>query len=162
MSLVANPILPGFHPDPSILRVGEDYYIVTSTFEWWPGVRIHHSRDLANWRLAGHALNRRSQFHLRGAPDSGGVWAPALSHADGLFWLTYSDVRGFNGFAKDSSNYLVTAPAIDGPWSDPVPLNRSGFDPSLFHDSDGRKYIVNLLWDHRPARDDCRRRTGQE
>lgn len=152
MSLVANPILPGFHPDPSILRVGEDYYIVTSTFEWWPGVRIHHSRDLANWRLAGHALNRRSQFHLRGAPDSGGVWAPALSHADGLFWLTYSDVRGFNGFAKDSSNYLVTAPAIDGPWSDPVPLNRSGFDPSLFHDDDGRKWFLNQLWDPRPDR----------
>ena len=145
-----NPILPGFHPDPSIVRVGEDYYIATSTFEWWPGVRIHHSRDLVNWRLVGHALTRRSQLDLRGVQDSGGVWAPALSHSDGLFWVVYSDVRGFNGFAKDVRNYLVTAPTIEGPWSDPAPLNASGFDPSLFHDDDGRKWILNQIWDRRP------------
>jgi xylan 1,4-beta-xylosidase len=152
MTLVQNPILPGFNPDPSIVRVGEDYYIATSTFEWWPGVRLHHSRDLANWNLVGHALTRRSQLDLRGGPDSGGIWAPALSYADGQFWLTYSDVRGFNGFAKDVRNYLVTAPAIDGPWSDPLPLNRSGFDPSLFHDDDGRKWLLNQRWDPRPDR----------
>ena len=150
MTLVQNPILPGFHPDPSIVRVGEDYYIATSTFEWWPGVRIHHSRDLANWRLQGHALTRDRQLNLRGVQDSGGIWAPALTHADGLFWLTYSDVRAFNGFAKDVCNYLVTAPSIDGPWSDPVALNRSGFDPSLFHDDDGRKWLLNQRWDFRP------------
>lgn len=152
MTLVPNPILPGFHPDPSIVRVGSDYYIATSTFEWWPGVRIHHSRDLANWRLAGHALIRQSQMDLRGVQDSGGIWAPAVSYADGIFWLTYSDVRGFNGFAKDVRNYLVTARSVDGPWSDPIPLNSSGFDPSLFHDTDGRKWLVNQRWDRRPGR----------
>ncbi len=152
MTLVPNPLLPGFHPDPSIVRVGTDCYIATSTFEWWPGIRIHHSRDLANWRLAGHALTRRSQLDLRGVQDSGGIWAPALSYADGLFWLTYSDVRGFNGFAKDVRNYLVTARTIAGAWSDPVPLNSSGFDPSLFHDADGRKWLVNQRWDRRPGR----------
>ncbi len=152
MTLVPNPILPGFHPDPSIVRVGSDYYLATSTFEWWPGIRIHHSRDLANWRLAGHALIRRSQMDLRGVQDSGGIWAPALSYADGIFWLTYSEVRGFNGFAKDVRNFLVTARAVDGPWSNPIPLNSSGFDPSLFHDVDGRKWLVNQMWDRRPDR----------
>lgn len=152
MTTVQNPILPGFHPDPSIVRVGEDYYIATSTFEWWPGVRFHHSRDLANWRLVGHALTRDTQLNLGGVQDSGGIWAPALSYADGMFWLTYSDVRGFNGFAKDCANYLVTAPNIEGPWSDPGLLNRSGFDPSLYHGTDGRKWLLNQLWDGRPDR----------
>jgi xylan 1,4-beta-xylosidase len=152
MSIVHNPILPGFHPDPCILRVRDDYYIANSTFEWWPGVRIHHSRDLVNWRLVGHALTRRSQLDLRGIPASGGVWAPAISYSDGQFWLVYSDVKSFNGCAKDVRNYLVTAPAIAGPWSDPVPLNSSGFDPSLFHDDDGRKWLLNQIWDGRPDR----------
>ena len=150
MTLVSNPILPGFHPDPSIVRVRDDYYIATSTFEWWPGVRIHHSRDLANWTLVGHALTRTTQLDLRGIPDSGGIWAPALSHADGQFWLIFSVVQGFNGYAKDVRNYLVTAPAINGPWSEPVQLNSSGFDPSLFHDDDGTKWLLNQIWDPRP------------
>jgi len=152
MSRVTNPILPGFHPDPSIIRVGDDYYIATSTFEWWPGVRLHHSHDLINWTPAGHAVTRRAQLDMRGNPPSGGVWAPALSHADGLFWLVYSDVKAFNGPSKDVRNFLITAPAITGPWSDPVPLNGSGFDPSLFHDDDGRKWFLNQIWDPRPDR----------
>lgn len=152
VTLLHNPILPGFHPDPSLLCVGEDYYLATSTFEWWPGIRLHHSTDLANWRLLGHALTRPDQLELRGVQDSGGIWAPALSHADGLFWLVYSDVRGFNGFAKDAVNYLVTATSPAGPWSAPVALNRSGFDPSLFHDDDGRKWLLNQRWDPRPGR----------
>ena len=78
-----NPILRGFNPDPSIVRVGDDYYIATSTFEWFPGVQIHHSRDLAHWRLVARPLNRASQLDMRGDPDSCGVWAPCLTHADG-------------------------------------------------------------------------------
>jgi xylan 1,4-beta-xylosidase len=81
--MVRNPILPGFNPDPSICRVGEDYYIASSTFEWYPGVQIHHSRDLVNWRLVRRPLERASQLDLRGEPDSCGVWAPCLSYADG-------------------------------------------------------------------------------
>lgn len=152
MVVVTNPILPGFHPDPSIVRVGEWYYIANSTFEWWPGVRIHRSRDLVRWEPAGHALTRRSQLDLRGNPDSGGVWAPGLSHADGRFWLVYSDAKSLNGPFKDVRNRLVTAERIEGPWSEPVYLNSSGFDPSLFHDADGRKWLVNQHWDPRPSR----------
>lgn len=83
MPLVTNPILPGFNPDPSILRVVDDYYIATSTFEWYPGVQIHHSPDLANWTLLRRPLNRKSQLDMRGNPDSCGVWAPCLSHDGG-------------------------------------------------------------------------------
>ncbi|QTP58396.1 glycoside hydrolase family 43 protein [Billgrantia antri] len=144
-----NPILPGFNPDPSICRVGEDYYIATSTFEWYPGVQIHHSRDLANWRLLSRPLARAAQLDMRGNPDSCGIWAPCLSYADGLFWLIYTDMKRYEGNFKDGHNYLVTAPSIEGPWSDPVYLNSSGFDPSLFHDDDGRKWLVNLKWDYR-------------
>jgi xylan 1,4-beta-xylosidase len=148
MPTITNPILPGFNPDPSILRVGDDYYIATSTFEWYPGVQIHHSRDLANWDLVTRPLTRKNQLDMRGDPDSCGVWAPCLSYADGLFWLIYTDVKRKDGSFKDAHNYLVTAPAIEGPWSDPVYMNSSGFDPSLFHD-DGKKWFVNMLWDHR-------------
>lgn len=146
--MIHNPILPGFNPDPSICRVGEDYYIATSTFEWYPGVQIHHSRDLANWRLVRRPLDRAAQLDMRGNPDSCGVWAPCLSHADGLFWLIYTDVKRYDGNFKDAHNYLVTAEKITGPWSDPIYLNSSGFDPSLFHDEDGRKWLLNQQWRH--------------
>jgi len=159
--MIENPILRGFNPDPSIVRVGEDYYIATSTFEWFPGVQIHHSRDLKHWRLVARPLRRASQIDLCGDPDGGGVWAPCLTHADGLFHLVYTDVKrygrttvgGASGASlRDFHNYLVTSPTIEGDWSDPVFLNSSGFDPSLFHDDDGRKYLLNMLWDHRPGR----------
>ncbi len=153
MLTIENPVLRGFHPDPSIVRVGADYYIATSTFEWFPGVRLHHSRDLVHWRPAGHALTRPSQLDLRGIGDSAGVWAPSLSHADGRFWLVYTIVRttGVGRPFKDLGIYLVTAPEIHGPWSEPVALNAIGFDPSLFHDDDGRKWLVNMRWDFRRA-----------
>lgn len=149
-----NPILPGFHPDPSICRVGDDYYIVNSTFEWFPGIPIHHSRDLKNWRLIGHALTRQSQIDLRGVVDSGGVWAPSLSYADGRFWLIYTNVlnTGFGRPFKDIRIFLSTAEDPAGPWSDPVTLDSIGFDPSLFHDDDGAKYLVNMEWDFRKGR----------
>lgn len=159
-TLIKNPILRGFNPDPSIVRVGEDYYIATSTFEWFPGVQIHHSRDLIHWRLLTRPLNRPSQLNMLGDPDSCGVWAPCLTHADGQFWLVYTDVKRYGrttqgasagASLRDTPNYLVTSPRIDGDWSDPVYLNSSGFDPSLFHDDDGKKYVVNLRWDHRPG-----------
>ncbi len=159
--MTRNPILPGFNPDPSIVRVGEDYYIATSTFEWFPGVQIHHSRDLADWTLVARPLNRANQLDMRGDPDSCGVWAPCLSHDGERFHLIYTDVKrygrtttgGASGASlRDFHNYLVTCDSIDGEWSDPVYLNSSGFDPSLFHEEDGRKWLVNMLWDHRPGR----------
>ncbi|MBO0141661.1 glycoside hydrolase family 43 protein [Agrobacterium sp. Ap1] len=147
--MIRNPILPGFNADPSICRVGEDYYIATSTFEWYPGVQIHHSRDLVNWTLIRRPLERKSQLDMRGNPDSCGVWAPCLSYADGLFWLVYTDVKRYDGNFKDAHNYIVTSPTIEGEWSDPAYANSSGFDPSLFHDDDGRKWFVNMQWNHR-------------
>ena len=158
---IHNPILRGFNPDPSICRVGDDYYIATSTFEWYPGVQIHHSRDLANWRLLTRPLRRANQLNMLGDPDSCGIWAPCLTHADGLFYLIYTDVKrygrtsvsGASGASlRDLHNYLVTSSTIDGEWSDPIHLNSSGFDPSLFHDDDGRKYLLNMLWDYRPGK----------
>jgi xylan 1,4-beta-xylosidase len=148
---IENPILKGFHPDPSICRVGDDYYIVNSTFEWVPGVPIHHSKDLKNWRCIGHILTRRSQLDLRGVVDSAGVWAPSLSYADGKFWLVYTNMRntGFGRPFKDIKIYLTTSDDILGPWSDPIELDSIGFDPSLFHDDDGRKYLLNMEWDFR-------------
>ncbi|CAG8959707.1 hypothetical protein HYFRA_00001613 [Hymenoscyphus fraxineus] len=149
MPLIRNPILPGFNPDPSILRVGKDYYIATSTFEWFPGVQIHHSTDLANWELIVRPLTQKSQLDMRGEPDSCGVWAPCLTHDGEKFWLVYTDVKRKDGSYKDTHNYIVTAPSIEGPWSDAVYVNSSGFDPSLFHDDDGRKWFVNMHQDHR-------------
>ncbi|WP_353855555.1 glycoside hydrolase family 43 protein [Bacillus sp. Bos-x628] len=146
---IINPVLKGFNPDPSICRVGEDYYIAVSTFEWFPGVQIYHSKDLVNWRLISRPLQKTSQLDMKGNPDSGGVWAPCLSYADGMFWLIYSDIKVVDGPFKDGHNYLVTCDTVDGKWSDPVWLNSSGFDPSLFHDRSGKKYLLNMLWDHR-------------
>jgi|SRR5690625_546103 len=149
MNTITNPILRGFNPDPSVCRVDEDYYIAVSTFEWFPGVGIYHSKDLKNWRLISRPLNRQSQLNMMGNPNSGGIWAPQLSYNDGKFWLIYTDVKVTEGQWKDCHNYLVTSETIDGDWSEPIYLNSSGFDPSLFHDDDGRKYLANLYWDHR-------------
>ncbi len=129
--------------------MGQDYYIATSTFEWYPGVCIYHSRDLVNWRLVARPLNRAALLDMRGNPDSGGIWAPCLSHADGRFWLVYTDVKRLDGAFKDAHNYITSSETIDGPWSDPWYVNSSGFDPSLFHDEDGRKWFVNMRWNHR-------------
>lgn len=149
---IVNPVLKGFNPDPSICRAGEDYYIATSTFEWFPGVQIHHSKDLVNWHLVSQPLDRVELLDMKGNPDSGGVWAPQLSYYDNQFWLIYSDVKTVEGNVwKDVNNYLTTSKTIDGNWSAPIYMNSSGFDPSLYHDDDGKKYFMNMLWD---ARDD--------
>lgn len=149
MFTIQNPILPGFNPDPCICRNGDDYYIAVSTFEWFPGVGIYHSKDLKNWRLVSRPLNRSSQLNMMGNPNSGGIWAPALSYSDNQFWLIYTDVKVTEGQWKDGHNYLVTCDTIDGEWSEPIHMNSSGFDPSLYHDEDGKKYFVNMMWDHR-------------
>lgn len=149
MNVIQNPILKGFNPDPSICRVDDDYYIATSTFEWFPGVQIHHSKDLINWTLVAHPLSRVSQLNLGGCGDSCGVWAPNLTHDGEKFYLVYTNVKRQLSPYKDAHNYIVTAEAIEGDWSEPTYINSSGFDPSLFHDDDGKKYFLNALWDHR-------------
>lgn len=152
MNIAHNPILRGFNPDPSIIRVGSDYYIATSTFEWFPGVQIHHSRDLVNWQLISRPLSRRSQLDMLGVPDSCGVWAPCLTYDQGTFYLVYSNVRSFDGVWKDTPNFLVTTNDISSDWSEPAFLSASGFDGSLFHDEDGRKWYISMLVDHRKGK----------
>ncbi|MEU9343128.1 glycoside hydrolase family 43 protein [Streptomyces sp. NPDC048278] len=152
--MIQNPVLRGFEPDPAILRVGADFYVATSTFEWCPGVRIHHSRDLVNWRSLGGILDSTRLLDLTGVPDSGGIWAPGLSYADGLFHLVFTVVDTYAEGWKDLPNYVTTAPSVEGPWSDPVPLHGRGFDVSLFHDDstdgDGRSWLLNMRFDWRP------------
>ena len=146
---VKNPILRGFYPDPSIVRVVDDYYIANSTFVWWPGVSLHHSRDLVHWEKLPSPLNRQSQLDLRGVGASQGIWAPCLTYDNGTFYLVYTVVKSFYCNMYDTANFLVTATDILGPWSEPIALNNFGFDPSLFHDDDGRKYMVSMVTDHR-------------
>ncbi|WP_299548334.1 glycoside hydrolase family 43 protein [Seonamhaeicola sp.] len=148
MSYIQNPILTGFNPDPSICRVGDDYYIATSTFEWFPGVQIHHSKDLKNWKVIAQPLNRPSQLDLKGVPDSCGVWAPCLSYNNGTFYLVYTNVKSFDGVWKDTPNFVVTADDIRGEWSEPIYLNSAGFDGSFFHD-EGKIWYTCMLVDHR-------------
>lgn len=146
---VQNPVLRGFRPDPSICRVGADFFIATSTFEWFPGVEIHHSQNLRNWTVIGRALDRERQLPMEGIPNSGGVWAPHLSFADGCFYLVYTICHGLSRPWRDFVNYIVVADSPAGPWSDPVASTGWGFDPSLFHDDDGRKYLLHTAWDGR-------------
>jgi len=147
--MIQNPVLRGFHPDPCMIYVDGVFYIATSTFEYFPGVRILASRDLANWETIGYPLNEKRLLDMEGNPKSCGIWAPALSYCDGLFYLAYTNTRFWRNPYKDSPNYITTAKDLLGPWSDPVYITSSGFDPSLFHDDDGRKYFVNMEWDYR-------------
>ena len=144
-----NPILKGFNPDPSICRKGDDFYIATSSFQWWPGVPIYHSRDLVNWRLITYGLTNPAHCNLERIGDSSGIWAPSLTYADGRFWLVFTIASGSRLHSYETFNYLTTAREITGPWTEPVYLNATGNDPSLFHDDDGRKYILNsdFQWD---------------
>lgn len=146
--MINNPVLKGFNPDPAICRKDDTYYIAVSTFEWFPGVRIYQSKNMSDWELCATPLDRVSQLNLKGVPDSGGVWAPDLTYNDGKFWLIYSNMTEHRAW-KDVKNYLVTSETIEGPWSEPIFLNSSGFDPAFFHNEDGKKYLLNMVYDHR-------------
>ena len=135
-----NPILPGFYPDPSICRVGEDYYLVTSSFSYFPGVPIFHSKDLVNWEQIGHVLDRPSQLDLEKQGQSRGIFAPTIRYHNGVYYMITTNV-GKGG------NFIVTATNPAGPWSDPYWLDSPGIDPSLFFDDDGKAYYVGT----RPA-----------
>ncbi len=145
--MIQNPVLIGFNPDPCMIRVQDTYYIAVSSFEWLPGVRVYESNDLMNWSHCTDILT--DQVQLQGNPKNASIWAPQLSYADGLFYLAYTDVKSTRRPFKDTHNYLMTASTMQGPWSEPVYVNSSGFDPSLFHDEDGRKWFLNALWDYR-------------
>ena len=141
-----NPVLPGFHADPCLCRRGGDYYLAVSSFEWFPGVPIYHSRDMKHWVLLTHALTDDRTADLRRLPSAKGVWAPCLTwcEADGLFYLVYSVMNSMEARYFDVNNYVITAKEITGPWSEPVYLHSAGFDGSMLHDIDGKKYVVAL------------------
>jgi len=131
-----NPILPGFYPDPSICRAGDDYYIVTSSFAYFPGIPIFHSRDLVHWEQIGHVLDRTSQLDLDGAGHSQGIFAPTIRYHDGRFYVITTNVT-------HGGNFIVTADSPEVPLSDPYWLpDAPGIDPSLFFDDDGRCYVT--------------------
>jgi xylan 1,4-beta-xylosidase len=132
-----NPILPGFYPDPSICRVGDDYYLVTSSFEYFPGVPIFHSKDLVHWRQIGHCLTRASQLPLANAKSSQGIFAPTLRYHDGTFYLVTTNI-------SSGGNFYVTTTDPAGEWSEPAWLGeaKGWMDPSLFFDDDGKVYYT--------------------
>ncbi|GGQ29259.1 alpha-N-arabinofuranosidase [Actinomadura coerulea] len=138
MTAFRNPVLPGCHPDPSVCRVGGDFYLVASTFEWFPGLPVFHSRDLVHWRQVGHALDRAGQLPLDGVPASGGLYAPTLRHHGGTFYLVCTLVDG----TRWSGHFVMTASDPAGPWSDAHRLDGDGIDPSLFFDDDGRAWCT--------------------
>lgn len=138
-----NPIIPGFYPDPSVCRVGEDYYLVSSSFEFFPGVPLYHSKDLVNWEQIGHVLTRRSQLLLAGCPTSGGIYAPTLRYHHGRFYMITTNVNpNATGGRYPMLNFVVHTDDIFGQWSDPAPIDHVGIDPSLFWDDDGKCYYV--------------------
>lgn len=138
-----NPVLPGFYPDPSICRVGEDYFLVTSSFEYFPGLPIFHSRDLVHWRQLGHVIDRPSQLRLDGLQPSKGLYAPTIRYHDGTFYVINTLVPNAEDPTPPYGNFIVTATDPAGPWSDPYWLHDApGIDPSLFFDEDGRAWYT--------------------
>ena len=141
-----NPIIPGLYPDPSICRVGDDYYLVTSSFEYFPGVPLFHSKDLVNWRQIGHCLTTEQQLPLANAGSSGGIYAPTIRHHDGWFYMVTTNVSGIG-------NFFVRSKQPAGPWSDPIHVTRRA---SILLCSSTRMaaYTINSLsQQHLPMRD---------
>ncbi len=130
-----NPVIPGYHPDPSVCRVGDDFYLVNSSFQYFPGVPIYHSRDLVNWELIGNVLDRESQLPLTGATSWLGIYAPTIRYHEGTYYMITTNVG-------NRGNFMVTATDPRGPWSEPIWLEQQGIDPSLWFE-DGRCYMVS-------------------
>jgi xylan 1,4-beta-xylosidase len=133
-----NPVLAGFHPDPSVCRVGDEFFVVTSTFAYFPGIPVHSSRDLVNWERVGHVLADPDHVDLDGLDVSDGVWAPTIRHFDGVFFVVYTVAENRQG----RGTFVSTAPDAAGPWTAPVALDADGIDPSLFFDDDGRCWFT--------------------
>ncbi|EXG86361.1 beta-xylosidase [Clostridium sp. ASBs410] len=149
--MMKNPIFPGFNPDPCICKAGDDYYVIVSSFEWMPALPIYHSKDLKNWELYTHVIRSEKQADIRKLPSAKGIWAPCLTYCEEekLFYVIYGVMNSMNARYFDVDNYLITASDIKGPWSEPIYLHSAGFDASILHDDDGKKYIVSLEWETR-------------
>ena len=130
-----NPIIPGYHPDPSIVRVNDDYYIINSSFHYFPGVPIFHSKDLINWEHIGNILNRESQLPLINANSWTGIYAPTIRYNDGIYYMITTNIG-------NRGNFMVTTDDLSKPWSEPMWLLQGGIDPSLYFE-DGKTYMVS-------------------
>lgn len=148
--MIINPIFKGFNPDPCVCRKGDDYYCAVSSFEWLPGIPVYHSKDLVHWELLTHVLTDK-QIDLKRLPSAKGIWAPCLTYceAEDQFYVVYGLMNSMNSRYFDVDNFVITAKDICGPWSDPVYLHSAGFDASILHDDDGKKYVVSLEWETR-------------
>ena len=133
-TLIHNPVIPGYHPDPSICRVDDTYYLVTSSFEFFPGVPIFSSHDLINWKLIGHCLTRPSQLPLKNCQVSEGIYAPTIRYHNGYFFMVTTNVSG-------GGNFIVHATDPKGEWSEPAWVAQGGIDPSLLFFQD-KVYFV--------------------
>jgi len=139
----ANPVIAGFHPDPSLCRVGEDFYLVCSSFEYWPALPVFRSRDLVHWSQVGNAIDRPGQLDLTPVPSSLGITAPTIRHHDGRFWLACSVLGlGPGAGGLGSFQFVITADDPAGPWSDPVPVRLPGIDPDLTWDDEGNCWFT--------------------
>lgn len=150
MNMIKNPVIPGMAPDPSILRVGDDYYLATSTFHWNPAIKFFHSKNLSDWELAGYALTN-GEVNLQGTNTPAGIWAPHLSYDSNShkFWLAFSYMQNQAGREFNADSFAMYADSIEGPWSNPIYLTSIGFDPSLYHDENGKHYLSILEWETR-------------
>lgn len=131
-----NPIISGYNPDPSICRVGEDYYLVNSSFEFFPGVPVYHSKNLINWEFVGHCLDRKEQMNLEKCRPSGGIYAPTIRYHEGMFYMTTTNVTS-------GGNFIVHTEDPRKGWSDPAWVDQGGIDPSLLFDDDGKVYFTS-------------------
>ncbi|KEZ89253.1 glycoside hydrolase family 43 protein [Lacrimispora celerecrescens] len=149
--MMKNPIFPGFNPDPCICKAGDDYFVIVSSFEWMPSLPIYHSKDLKNWELYTHVIRSEEQADIRKLPSAKGIWAPCLTYCEEekLFYVIYGVMNSMNARYFDVDNYLITASDIKGPWSEPIYLHSAGFDASILHEDNGKKYIVSLEWETR-------------
>lgn len=131
-----NPVLSGFYPDPSVCRAGDYYYLVNSSFQYFPAVPIHRSKDLINWESIGHVLSRPSQVRLEKISSWGGIYAPSIRHHKGRFYMTTTNV-------SDKGNFYVYTDDPQGEWSDPLWVDQGGIDPDIFFDEDGKTYFLS-------------------
>ena len=141
MFVYDNPVIPGFNPDPSVCRAGDDFYLVTSSFEFFPGVPVYHSRNLVNWELIGHCLIRQEQLPLENCQSSRGIYAPTIRYNDGIFYMTTTNTN-LKADGKRYGNFIVHTKDINGQWSDPVWVGQAGIDPSLLFDN-GKVYFCS-------------------
>ena len=136
MTIYQNPIISGYNPDPSICRAGEDYYLVNSSFEFFPGVPVYHSRNLVNWEMIGHCLTTEAQLPLEKVRPSGGIYAPTIRFHEGTFFMTTTNITA-------GGNFIVHSKSAAGPWSEPAWVKQGGIDPSLLFDDDGKVYFTS-------------------